>query len=248
MTRLEFRYHPDIIARYPSVCGGIILSEDIHNGPTPQELQQAFLGEQQEVLARIGETPLSEIPSLAAWRTAFRAFGVDPTKYRSAAEALLRRLTKKGDIPCINRLVDICNLVSIRYALPVAAFDANIINGAVTVLFAQGTESFLAHDSTSPEIPEEGEVIFMDESRLVIARRWCWKQSVESTASLDTNTAILTIESQHEMGQEEIRNALNDLLDLLRKYLGGSYVSGIIRLDHPVISNQGDEQETPDIA
>ena len=39
---------------------------------------------------------------------------------RSAAEALLRRLTKQGSIPSINTLVDIGNLVSIRYALPVA--------------------------------------------------------------------------------------------------------------------------------
>ena len=49
------------------------------------------------------------------------------------ALALLRRLTKKGDIPSINAVVDICNLVSIRYALPVAAFDLAAITGGVTV-------------------------------------------------------------------------------------------------------------------
>ena len=78
------------------------------------------------MLARIGETPLSELPTLAAWRRAFRAFGVDPTAYRSAAEALLRRLTKQGSIPSINALVDIGNLVAIRYGLPVAMFDQRI--------------------------------------------------------------------------------------------------------------------------
>ena len=238
MTRLEFRYHPDILIRYPSVCGGVVLAEDMHNDSTPEELQQSFLTEQQAVLAKIGETPLSELPSLSAWRGAFRAFGVDPTKYRSAAEALLRRLTKKGDIPIINSLVDICNLVSIRYAIPVAAFDAHAISGAVSVLFAQGKESFTAHDSPEPEHPEAGEVIFIDEAELVVARRWCWKQSVESTARMDTTTAILTLESQHERGQEGIQNALNDLLGLLQKYLGGSYTSGVIGLGRPSISNR----------
>jgi DNA/RNA-binding domain of Phe-tRNA-synthetase-like protein len=62
-------------------------------------LEAAYRAEQQAVIARIGSRPLSEIESLAAWRSAFRAFGVEPTQYRSAAEALLRRLTKKGDIP-----------------------------------------------------------------------------------------------------------------------------------------------------
>ncbi len=117
------------------------------------------------MLYQIGAQPLSEIPSLAAWRAAFRLFGVDPTKYRSAAEALLRRLTKKGDIPSISALVDLCNLVSIRYALPVAAFDARALSGALTVRFAAGDEAFTAHDSPEPEHPEPGEVIFADPAR-----------------------------------------------------------------------------------
>ncbi len=87
--------------------------------------KQLSLDEQQGTLRRIGDTPLSQIPSLVAWRAVFRSFGVDPTQYRSAAEALLRRLTKKGDIPSINLLVDLGNLVSIRYALPVAVFDTS---------------------------------------------------------------------------------------------------------------------------
>jgi DNA/RNA-binding domain of Phe-tRNA-synthetase-like protein len=46
----------------------------------------------------------------------FTRFGAKPTQYRCAAEALLRRLAKHGDISPINTLVDIGNLVSIRYA------------------------------------------------------------------------------------------------------------------------------------
>jgi DNA/RNA-binding domain of Phe-tRNA-synthetase-like protein len=225
---LTFRYHPDIVARFPHICGGIILAQGMHNGPTPPELLQAFLSEQQAVQERIGQTPLSELPSLAAWRAAFRIFGVDPTKYRSAAEALLRRLTKKGDIPSINALVDLCNLVSIRYALPVAAFDARPLHGAVTVRFASGAETFTAHDQAEPERPEAGEVIFADEAGLVVARRWCWKQSAESTAAPDTATAILTTEAQHPGGEQDIPAALRDMLGLLQEYVGGSFEAGVI--------------------
>src|SRR5574340_473303 len=106
------------------------------NGPAPKDLEEAFIDEQQATLKRLGDTPLSQIPSLAAWRTVFRAFNVDPTQYRSAAEALLRRLTKKGDIPSINTLVDLGNLVSIRYALPVAIFDTRALQPPLTVRFA----------------------------------------------------------------------------------------------------------------
>src|SRR5690606_29830942 len=118
-----------ITSTFPSVVGGIIAAPDVTNAPTPPTLLDLYMTEQQAVAAKIGQTPLSELPSLAAWRAAFRAFGVDPTGYRSAAESLLRRLTKKGDIPSINMLVDIGNLVSIRYALPVAIVDLRGVEG-----------------------------------------------------------------------------------------------------------------------
>ncbi|HET8784620.1 MAG TPA: phenylalanine--tRNA ligase beta subunit-related protein, partial [Candidatus Limnocylindrales bacterium] len=133
-----FRYDPDIVERFPNVVGGVLLADGLTGGHTPAALAEAFVAEQQATLARIGETPLSELPSLAAWRRAFRGFGVDPTAYRSAAEALLRRLTKQGSIPSINTLVDIGNLVSIRYGLPVAVFDRRSISDALTVRLAEG--------------------------------------------------------------------------------------------------------------
>ncbi len=255
-----FRYHADILSRFPNVCGGFILADGVTNGPSPEALQQAFFTEQNAVLARLGGTApsltaepvpveqisLSEIPSLAAWRAAFRAFGVNPTKYRSAAEALLRRLTKKGDIPSINTLVDVCNLVSIRYALPVAAFDLRAVQGAITVQFSDGSESFTPHDlggservtsagtttaiseATQIEHPELGEVIFCDEIGRVLARRWCWKQSLESTVRPDTRQALFTIEAQHPGGGEDVESALNDLLALLHTYAGGETNSGVL--------------------
>src|SRR5712691_2674060 len=159
-----FQYDSDILTCYPAVVGGVILARGMTNGRAPKDLQVAFIAEQQATLQRIGDTPLSQIKSLAAWRNVFRSFGVDPTQYRSAAEALLRRLTKKGDIPSINLLVDLGNLVSIRYALPVAVFDTRALQGTVTVHFADGSERYTT----------------LGETDLVIARRWCWRQSEHS--------------------------------------------------------------------
>ena len=225
---LAFQYHPEIIARFPQVVGGVILARGMQNGPTPQALAAAYAAEQQATLARIGSTPLSDLETLAAWRGAFREFGVNPTKYRSASEALLRRLTKKGDIPNINALVDLCNLVSIRYALPVAAFDARHLTGPITVQFAAGDENFTPLFEQAAEHPEPGEVIFADEAKLVVARRWCWRQSDESATRLDTTEAIFTVEAQHPHGPEHIRAALDDLLHLLETFVGGEFSVGVV--------------------
>ncbi len=155
-----FSYDRTLIERFRGVVGGVVYATDITNGPAPPPLADEFLAEQSATLARIGDAPLSEIPSLAAWRRVFRGFGVDPTAYRSAAEALLRRVTKQGSIPSINALVDIGNLVSIRHALPVAIFDQRAVTGVTTVRFAMGDEAFTDIGAGATETPESGEVIF----------------------------------------------------------------------------------------
>jgi DNA/RNA-binding domain of Phe-tRNA-synthetase-like protein len=220
-------YDPAILQRFPDLRSGVILAEGLVNGPSPAGLQEAFQEEQRAVLERIGQTALSELPALAAWRKTFRAFGVDPTKYRSSAEALLRRLVKKGDIPGINALVDAGNLVSIRYALPVAAFNTHALQEPVTVLFADGSERYTALDENEDSAIPAGEVIFRDEQKLVIARRWCWRQSLESAATESTSRAILTIEAQHATGVQDVLAAVEDMLALLKTYLSSGAATRI---------------------
>ncbi len=96
MDSIPFQYHPDILTRFNSLGGVALLIENINNHPSSQELIQLYEHEQISVKNRIGNQALSDLSTIAGWRSAFRQFGVDPTQYRNAAEALLRRLTKKG--------------------------------------------------------------------------------------------------------------------------------------------------------
>lgn len=225
---MKFLYEPAILEKFPGTTGGVIFAQNLSGSLKDDGLWDTYLQEQVSTLARIGNTPLSEIPSLKAWRSAFRSFGVNPTRSRSAAEALLRRLTKKGDIPSINPLVDIMNLVSIRYALPAAAFDTREIPGGITVRFADGTENFIELGAASAIHPEAGEVVFVDDLDKVVARRWCWRQSAESASRTDTLNAIITIEAQHENGRNDVERAVADTIELLGTYLGGDFQAAIL--------------------
>ena len=93
-----FRYAPEILVRYPSVVGGVMLASGLRNGPSSDELRAEYAAEQEAVRERIGETPLSQLPSLAAWRSVFRGFGLDPTQYRGAAEASYVSLLDPPDV------------------------------------------------------------------------------------------------------------------------------------------------------
>lgn len=229
-----FQYSPAIIENYPNLVGGVIVARGLRNPRTSVALQEQYTAEQAAVKARIGDTPLSEIGALSAWRRAISAFGVSPTKYRSAAEALLRRLTKKGDIPSINTLVDLGNLVSIRHALPVAIFDTRKIEGVVTVHYADGSERYTELGSDDVLHPEVGEVVFSDTTRMVIARRWCWRQSATSAANADTTSAIITVEAQHEGATPTVQQAVDELRELLATFAGGTVESAILTAERPL--------------
>jgi DNA/RNA-binding domain of Phe-tRNA-synthetase-like protein len=233
-----FRYDQEIADRFPGIFGGVLHAEGVRNGPSPPELAEEFAAEQRAVLERLGDTPLSGVPSLAAWRRAFRAFGVDPTAYRSAAEALLRRLTKQGSIPSINTLVDIGNLVSIRYGLPVAMFDLGSISGGLTVRLAAGDELFTDLGSGATERPEPGEVIFIDDADHVAARRWCWRQSAESASSGSTTEVLVTVEGHHHEARRDVQAAITDLQALLQCFAGASAIrSGIVDAGSPAFGD-----------
>jgi len=231
----HFQYDSRIIEDYPQLMGGVISARGLENPPTSAGLRAVYLAEQAAVKARIGARPLSGLPSIKAWRRAFSAFGVSPTRYRSAAEALLRRLTKKGDIPSINTLVDIGNLVSIRYGLPVAIFDIGALSLPITVHYAAGDEIYTELASAEVMHPQVGEVVFSDATRMVVARRWCWRQSATSAASANTRDALITIEAQHAAGRVDIEKALTDLQALLAQEAGGAYEAALLTAARPAL-------------
>ena len=147
----------------------------------------------------------------------FAGFGTKPTQYRNAAEALLRRLTKQGEIPSLNLLVDLGNLVAVRHRLPVAVLDTAAMTGSLTVRFADGSESFTGLGAGESS-PDPGEVVFADEAGEVSARRWCWRQSATSATGPETSAALFTAEAHHATAAADAQRAVADIAALLAEH------------------------------
>ena len=240
-----FGYDHAVVEQYPTIRAGVIHATRVANGPSSPELLREYRAEQRATLERLNATAMADLPSIAAWRRAFTRFGAKPTQYRSAAEALLRRLAKHGDIPTISMLVDIGNLVSIRYAMPVAVFDRATIAGSITVRFATGTELFTDLGSTDSVFPDRGEIIFVDSNDVVSARRWCWRQSAQSATSTTTVDVLVVIEGHHETAGQDIESALSDLAALLTSHQPDSEATSyVLSATTPRIGASGGVENT----
>jgi DNA/RNA-binding domain of Phe-tRNA-synthetase-like protein len=217
-----FSYVDAVAEAFPAIRAGVIHATGLTNGPSSAELLERYRAEQRAATKRMATTALADLPSIAAWRHAFSQFGTKPTQYRNAAEALLRRLDKQGEIPTVNTLVDIGNLVSIRYAMPVAVFDLAGVAGSLTVRFATGSEQFTDLGSMDAVFPDPGEVIFVDGDGLVSARRWCWRQSARSAAGATTVEALVVIEGLHDLAGDDVRAAAADVCAQFASHQPGS--------------------------
>ena len=85
---------------------------------------------------------LTAEPRLASWREAFRQLGYKPGDFRPSIEALLRRVLRGQELPSINALVDIGNIVSLRHLLPVGGHAIDVLTRDIALRPASGAEEF----------------------------------------------------------------------------------------------------------
>jgi DNA/RNA-binding domain of Phe-tRNA-synthetase-like protein len=79
---------------------------------------------------------------IAVARKLYRAIGIDPTRYRPASEALLRRLKKGLGLPRINALVDAINHCSVVLTLPFGGYDLDRTCGEIALRIGRPGEEY----------------------------------------------------------------------------------------------------------
>jgi len=226
----RFGYHPDLLERFPNVTAGVAFAKGLDNESAPRQAESLLRAQEEAVTASFASTPLSSHPHISSWRSAFSSFGVKPTKHRCAVEALLRHVLKAGTVPHINKLVDICNYVSMKHVLPVAAYDLAGVSGPVEVRFAQGDEPFLPLYEKEIEYPKPGEVVYTD-NQGALSRRWTWRQCDRAKSTPQTRHALLTTEGVKDIERDAVEAAIKELASLVEEYCGGELTWTVLDRD-----------------
>lgn len=223
-----------VSADFPDFEVAVVIATGLAITPVrPAPLEALIAAREAETRARWQGQALAEIPGIAAWRRAYRAFGIKRTSYRSAVERLVKNVLADRPLPAVNSFVDAYNAVSLSHVLPLGADDLDAVRGDLAFRYAREGDSFLdmsaGPDEDPSDPPKPGEIVYADAEK-VLCRRWNWRQDARSLVGPATRRAVVTLQAN---GEGDVAAAAEDLSDLIARFARGRSAVTILNARQP---------------
>lgn len=120
-----------------TICPGFVgacVEAEVVNTPYSEGLWQEIHALGEQLRSSLTTESLKKLSGIAATRRVYKACGKDPSRYRPASEALIRRMLQGKELYQIDTLVDLINLASIKFGYSIGGFDANKFVGDTLTL------------------------------------------------------------------------------------------------------------------
>jgi DNA/RNA-binding domain of Phe-tRNA-synthetase-like protein len=214
---------------------GVILAIGVSNSKSSPELVQILRNEEEALRQRLKVEEIASYPKINSWREAFRSLGIKPSEYRSSIEAMSRRVLRGKELPSINALVDIGNILSLRHLVPVGGHALDEITENIALRPATGSEDFIPFGSEDIEHPDPDEFIFV-EGNTVLTRRWSWRQANHSLTVLSTKVIEFNVDGLPPVSKEEVETICVEMMEMVKEYCGGEFTCQYITKENPSIT------------
>ena len=235
--QMDFIVSPDVFESHPDLMIGVVVTTEIDNTNSSPEIAELLRDAEHLVQKTIKLDYFKDHPNIEALQEVHRSFGSNPNKYPPSIQALVKRILKGGELPSINPLVDLYNVISLRYVVCAGAEDLDSCEGDIRLAFADGNESFVLLGETEESPPDLGELVYKDDIG-VICRKLNWREGDRTKTSDKTSNAIVIIEGFPPFTQEHLEQAANEISELLQKYCHAHTKTEILDKDHPFCSVQ----------
>ena len=229
-----------LVDRFPDFRVAFVLAEPLAIAPARSAALAADMAAAEAgCRARWEGMELSAIPGVAAWRAAYKGFGIKRTSYRSSVERLIKRVLAGQPLPEINALVDLYNMVSLSSGLCLGCDDLDRTAGDFVFRFSQPGDSFVDMGAETGEDPNDppkvGEVVYAD-ARHVLCRRWNWRQDARTASSPATRRAVLTVQAN---GAGDVEAAAALLAGLIARECGSASQIEVLDRRRPAAEVRG---------
>ena len=235
MKTIQYTIAPQVFEKFPEYIRGVVLAVGVSNGESTPELIQLLRDEEKSLQQRLKVEEITNYPKVNSWREAFRSLGIKPSEYRSSIEAMSRRVLRGNELPSINALVDIGNILSLRHLVPTGGHALDNIQGDITLRPATGKEEFIPFGSDEMEHPDPDEFVFV-EGDTVLTRRWSWRQAIHSLTLPSTKVIEFNIDGLPPVTRSETELVAKDMFELVKRFCGGELSVQYLTRENPSIS------------
>ncbi|MEM1601655.1 MAG: phenylalanine--tRNA ligase beta subunit-related protein [Candidatus Bathyarchaeia archaeon] len=174
-----------------------------------------------EIKSKYNIESLKDTPSVRAYREFFWRIGIDPTKNRPAAEALIRRVLLGNPIPKINTFVDSLNIASMKSEVAIGSFDADKISKETIIMrYSNRGEVFHGIGMGKPIVLNGSEIILSDAIGPIAI--YPHRDSERTKITEATRRAILIFCGVPGVDVDMLRRAMSITIELVSKFCGGS--------------------------
>lgn len=186
---MEVKIADDVRNAYPELRLAFVEISDMKIGVGSDKVTTLLKEESQKLRQSLTLDNVKDREDFRSYRDFFWKIGVDPTKIRPAAEALVRRMLKDSSLPRINDFVDAYNIASADSGIPIAAFDIDELEEDIILRLSRKSEEFLGIGMSSAKLLEEG-IPVMSSGDLLIAV-YPYRDADASKISVKTSNAML---------------------------------------------------------
>jgi DNA/RNA-binding domain of Phe-tRNA-synthetase-like protein len=215
------KFSQEVVNAFPGICvaeGDIRSLQIAMESPGLEALKLEII---REIRSRYSLDTVKDDPMFRAYRDFFWSVGVDPTKTRPASEALVRRILSGGKLPRINTAVDAYNLASVRSGIPIAAFNADTLDGDLTLRFAGDGELFLGIGMEKPVVLQKNQVIMTDKKQIIAI--YPYRDSDTTKVTLETRNIRIITCGVPKIGREKLIEVYDLCAGYLEEYAGGVF-------------------------
>lgn len=220
---MKLRVNPEIFVRFPKYERYVVVACGVENTEDGGGLMERLHALETTLRADSELVEFKNHPRLASWRELFADLGVNPNQCLPSIVALVKRVLNGSDIPFINPLVAVMNIVSLSHLAPCGGDDLDSIRGDLILGFAEGNETYIPLGKPEArEFPKPGEVIYFDNSSLdVLCRAWCWRNGHTTRITPVTKRVAINIDILPPISSKEGQSTAEELASLVEKTCGG---------------------------
>lgn len=215
---MKFSISEEIYKNYPGVKIGVFYAKGIITERANPRVESFVQSIEQRILSDPNSVSLDNTPAILTWRKIYQSFGCSPKKI-SSIESLIGRILETKKLPRINSVVDLYNGISAKYLLPMAAYNMDKIVGDMELRYSKKGEQFSPLGLKQGEKTKNGEVIYVDEQK-VICRRWNNMDCDQTKITPDSTNIIFFMDGAPIVSEDSIQKALDDLSSCAQDIFG----------------------------